>query len=49
MLMEYHFKVVYRAGLLNMDADGLSHNLDPYQEDTTSARCVCQHGFYFLE
>jgi hypothetical protein len=29
MLMEYNFKVVHRAGLVNMDADGLSYNLIP--------------------
>jgi hypothetical protein len=29
MLMEYDFKVVHRAGLVNMDADGLSRNPIP--------------------
>jgi hypothetical protein len=29
MLMEYDFKVVHRAGLVNMDADGLSRNPVP--------------------
>jgi hypothetical protein len=38
MLMEYDFKVVHRAGLVNM-ADGLSHNPVPNQADATSARC----------
>jgi hypothetical protein len=38
MLMEYDFKVVHRAGLVNMDADGLSHNSVPSQADATSAR-----------
>jgi hypothetical protein len=33
MLMEYDFKVVHRAGLVNMDADGLSRN--PMNGDTT--------------
>ena len=29
MLMEYDFKVVHRMGLVNMDVDGLNHNLVP--------------------
>ena len=31
MLMEYNFKVVHRAGLVNMDVDGLSRNPVPSQ------------------
>jgi hypothetical protein len=38
MLMEYDFKVVHRAGLVNMDADGLSRNLIPSQADATGAK-----------
>jgi hypothetical protein len=38
MLMEYDFKVVHRAGLVNMDADGLSCNPVPSQADATGAR-----------
>jgi hypothetical protein len=38
MLMEYDFKIVHRAGLVNMDADGLSHNPVPSQADATGAR-----------
>jgi hypothetical protein len=37
-LMEYDFKVVHRAGLVNMDADGLSRNPIPSQADATGAR-----------
>jgi hypothetical protein len=37
-LMEYDFKVVHRAGLVNMDADGLSRNPIPSQADATSTR-----------
>jgi hypothetical protein len=38
MLMEYDFKVVHRAGLVNMDANGLSRNPVPSQADATGAR-----------
>jgi hypothetical protein len=38
MLMEYDFKVVHRAGLVNMDADGLSRNPIPSQADATGDR-----------
>jgi hypothetical protein len=38
MLMEYDFKVVHKAGLVNMDADGLSRNPIPSQEDATGTR-----------
>ena len=38
MLQEYDFKVVHRAGLVNMDADGLSRNPCPSQKDATGAR-----------
>jgi hypothetical protein len=44
MLMEYEFKVVHRAGLVNMDADGLSRNLVPSQADTTGARWHVEEG-----
>jgi hypothetical protein len=38
MLMEYDFKVVPRAGLVNMDVDGLSRNPIPSQADAIGAR-----------
>ena len=38
MLQEYQFQVVHRAGLVNLDADGLSRNPCPSQQDTTGAR-----------
>jgi hypothetical protein len=38
MLMEYDFKVVHKAGLVNMDDDGLSRNPIPSQTDATGAR-----------
>jgi hypothetical protein len=38
MLMEYDFKVVHRACLVNMDADGLSRNPIPNQVDATGTR-----------
>jgi hypothetical protein len=44
MLMEYDFKVVHRAGLVNMDADGLSHNPIPNQADATGARWHVEEG-----
>ena len=44
MLMEYDFKVVHRAGLVNMDANGLNHNPIPSQTDATSARWHVEDG-----
>jgi hypothetical protein len=44
MLMEYDFKVVHRAGLVNMDADGLSRNPVPSQVDATNARWHVEEG-----
>jgi hypothetical protein len=44
MLMEYDFKVVHRAGLVNMDADGLSRNPIPSQADATGARWHVEDG-----
>jgi hypothetical protein len=44
ILMEYDFKVVHRAGLVNMDADGLSRNPIPSQADATSARWHVEDG-----
>jgi hypothetical protein len=44
MLMEYDFKVVYRAGLVNMDVDGLSCNLVPSQADAISPRWYGDDG-----
>jgi hypothetical protein len=44
MLMEYDFKVVHRAGLVNMDVDGLSHNPIPNQADATGARWHIEEG-----
>jgi hypothetical protein len=44
MLMEYDFKVVHRAGLVNMDADGLSRNPIPSQADVTGARWHVEEG-----
>jgi hypothetical protein len=44
MLKEYDFKVVHRAGLVNMDADGLSHNPIPSQADATGARWHVEEG-----
>jgi hypothetical protein len=44
MLMEYDFKVVHRASLVNMDADGLSRNPIPSQADVTSARWYVDDG-----
>jgi hypothetical protein len=44
MLMEYDFKVVHRAGLVNMDADGLSRNPIPSQADATGARWHVEEG-----
>jgi hypothetical protein len=44
MLMEYDFKVVHRAGLVNMDAAGLSRNPVPSQVDATGARWHVDDG-----
>jgi hypothetical protein len=44
MLMEDDFKVVHRAGMVNMDADGLSRNPVPNQADATSARWHVEEG-----
>jgi hypothetical protein len=44
MLMEYNFKVVHRAGLVNMDADGLSRNPVPSQADATGSRWHVDDG-----
>ena len=44
MLMEYDFKVVHRAGLMNMDVDGLSRNLVPSQADAIGARWHVEEG-----
>ena len=38
LLQEYDFEVVHRAGITNMDADGLSRNPSPSDEDLTGAR-----------
>ena len=38
LLQEYDFEVVHKAGLHNLDADGLSRNPSPLQEDLTGAR-----------
>jgi hypothetical protein len=43
-LMEYDFKVIHRAGLVNMDADGLSRNPIPSQADVTGARWHIEDG-----
>lgn len=34
MLQQYDFKVVYKTRLVNMDADGLSHNPCPTEADS---------------
>jgi hypothetical protein len=44
MLMEYDFKVVHRAGLVSMDADGLSRNPISSQVDATSTRWHVEEG-----
>jgi hypothetical protein len=44
MLMEYDFKVVHRAGLVNMDADGLSRSPIPSQADATGTRWHVEEG-----
>ena len=38
LLQEYDFEVVHKAGLQNLDADGLSRNPSLLQEDLTGAR-----------
>jgi hypothetical protein len=38
LLQEYDFEVVHRAGITNTDADGLSRNPSPSDEDLTGAR-----------
>jgi hypothetical protein len=44
MLMEDDFKVVHRAGLVNMDANGLSRNPVPSQADVTGTRWHVDDG-----
>lgn len=57
MLMEYNFKVVHRASLVNMDVDGLSRNPISNQVDAMGVRwhidkgedlLPCWHCFAFL-
>ena len=38
LLHEYDFEVVYYVGNTNLDADGLSHNPNPSDEDLTGAK-----------
>ena len=38
LLHEYDFEVVHRGGITNPDADGLSCNSSPLDEDLTGAR-----------
>ena len=38
MLQEYDFEVVHRAGMTNIDVDGLSRNPSPLDEDLIGAR-----------
>ena len=38
LLQKYDFEVVYRAGITNLDVDGLSRNPSPSDEDSTVAR-----------
>ena len=38
LLHEYEFEVVHKARVKNLDADGLSRNPSPLQEDLTRAR-----------
>ena len=38
LLHEYDFEVVHRAGIANLDTDGLSCNPSPSDEDLTGAR-----------
>jgi hypothetical protein len=44
ILMEYDFKVVHRAGLVNMDVDGLSRNPIPSQADAIGTRWHVEDG-----
>jgi hypothetical protein len=44
MLQEYDFKVVHRAGLVNLDADALSRNPCSSQRDSTRARWHVTNG-----
>ena len=46
LLQEYDFEVVHRAGITNMNADGLSRNPSPSDEDLTGAMW---HGDYDRE
>src|SRR5438270_12233071 len=38
LLQEYDFEVVHRAGITNLDADGLSRNPSPLEEDLIGAK-----------
>jgi hypothetical protein len=38
LLQVYDFEVVHRAGITNLDADGISRNPSPSNEDLTGAR-----------
>ena len=38
LLQEYDFEVVHKVGVKNLDANGLSRNPSPLQEDLTRAR-----------
>jgi len=38
LIQEYDFEVVHRGGITNLDADGLSRNPSPSDEDLTGAR-----------
>jgi hypothetical protein len=38
LLQEYDFEVVHKAGIQNLDADGLSRNPSSLEEDLTGAR-----------
>jgi hypothetical protein len=38
LLQEYDFEIVHRAEIANLDADGLSRNPSPSDEDLTGAR-----------
>jgi hypothetical protein len=44
MLMEYDFKVVHIASLVNMDTNGLSRNLVPSQADAIGAKWHVDNG-----
>jgi hypothetical protein len=43
-VLEYDFKVVHKAGLVNMDVDGLSRNPIPSQADATGTRWHVEEG-----